>query len=52
MLLLGAKQQLFFADHLPSLTNIGKQPQASEQLAQLLENILFSSIQYKIRHVE
>jgi AcrR family transcriptional regulator len=46
-ILLAAKQQLFFAEHLPSLTNLGRKLQASDRLALFLENILFSSIQRK-----
>jgi len=44
-LLLAAKQQIFFADHLPSLTNIGKDENRYLKLETFLNTILFNSIQ-------
>jgi len=44
-LLLTAKQQVFFAEHLPSLTNINRSKNAQDQLEHFLANILFKSIQ-------
>lgn len=43
MLLETARQQLFFAEHLPSLTNIKKNKK--EELAHLLEHIVFKLIE-------
>lgn len=43
--LIAAKQQIFFADHLPSLTNIGKDDQRYFKLEQFLESLVFKSIQ-------
>ena len=43
-LLLTAKQQVFFAEHLPSLTNINKNKNSQIELEFFLENILFKSI--------
>ncbi len=43
-LLLTAKQQVFFAAHLPSLTNIHKEESGQTDLEHFLENILFNSI--------
>jgi AcrR family transcriptional regulator len=43
-LLLAAKQQVFFAEHLPSLTNIKKTENAQAELERFLENLLFNSI--------
>jgi AcrR family transcriptional regulator len=42
--LLSAKQQVFFADHLPSLTNIHKKENPQVELEHFLENMLFKSI--------
>jgi len=44
-LLLAAKQQIFFADHLPSLTNIGKDESRYLKLEIFLNTVLFNSIQ-------
>ncbi len=44
-LLLAAKQQIFFADHLPSLTNIGKDEGRYLKLENFLNTVLFNSIQ-------
>jgi AcrR family transcriptional regulator len=44
-LLLTAKQQVFFADHLPSLTNLKKNETAQIELEQFLESLLFNAIQ-------
>lgn len=44
-LLLTAKQQVFFAEHLPSLTNISRGKNAPDELEHFLANILFKSIQ-------
>jgi AcrR family transcriptional regulator len=44
-LLLAAKQQIFFADHLPSLTNIGKDESRYLKLENFLNTVLFNSIQ-------
>ncbi len=44
-LLLAAKQQIFFADHLPSLTNIGKDESRYLKLEVFLNTVLFNSIQ-------
>jgi AcrR family transcriptional regulator len=46
-ILLSAKQQLFFADHLPSLTNIGKETTRYINLEQFLESLLFNTIDRK-----
>jgi AcrR family transcriptional regulator len=43
-LLLAARQQVFFAEHLPSLTNIKKTENAQAELERFLENLLFNSI--------
>lgn len=43
-LLLAAKQQIFFAEHLPSLTNISKNENSKTDLEHFLENLLFKSI--------
>jgi AcrR family transcriptional regulator len=43
-MLLVAKQQVFFADHLPSLSDLKKGPGMHDQLFQLLENIVFGAI--------
>jgi hypothetical protein len=43
-LLLTAKQQVFFAAHLPSLTNIDKEKNSQFDLENFLENILFNAI--------
>lgn len=44
-ILLCAKQQLFFAEHLPSLTNIGKEKTRHAKLEHFLENLLFNAIE-------
>jgi len=44
-LLLAAKQQIFFADHLPSLTNIGQDESRYLKLEKFLNTVLFNSIQ-------
>lgn len=44
IILLSAKQQIFFADHLPSLTNIGKDINRHARLEQFLETLLFKTI--------
>ncbi len=44
-LLLAAKQQIFFADHLPTLTNIGKGENRYLKLEIFLNTVLFNSIQ-------
>jgi AcrR family transcriptional regulator len=44
-LLLAAKQQIFFADHLPSLTNIGQDESRYLKLENFLNTVLFNSIQ-------
>ena len=44
-ILLTAKQQVFFAQHLPSLTNINRNENPQDDLEHFLENILFKSIQ-------
>ena len=43
-ILLTAKQQIFFADHLPSLTSIGNEANRHAQLEQFLETLLFRTI--------
>lgn len=43
-LLLTAKQQVFFAEHLPSLTNIKQNENAQLELERFLDNLLFNSI--------
>jgi len=43
-ILLTAKQQVFFASHLPSLTNIKTNVNSSVELERFLETILFNSI--------
>ncbi|MEY4931004.1 MAG: hypothetical protein RI909_1728 [Bacteroidota bacterium] len=43
-LLLTAKQQVFFAEHLPSLTNLKKNDSSQTELECFLENMLFKSI--------
>ncbi len=43
-LLLAAKQQDFFAEHLPSLTNIKKNESAQIEIEHFLETILFNSL--------
>jgi hypothetical protein len=43
-LLLTARQQVFFAEHLPSLTNIKKTENAQIELERFLQNILFNAI--------
>jgi AcrR family transcriptional regulator len=43
-LLLTAKQQVFFAEHLPSLTNLKRNDSSETELERFLENILFKSI--------
>jgi AcrR family transcriptional regulator len=43
-ILLTAKQQVFFAEHLPSLTNINKTENSQAELERFLENLLFNSI--------
>ena len=47
IILLGAKQQLFFVDHLPSLSDLKKGTNIHETLYQLLENVVFGSIEKK-----
>lgn len=42
--LLTAKQQVFFAEHLPALTNIKKNEGAQLDLERFLDNLLFNSI--------
>jgi hypothetical protein len=42
--LLTAKQQVFFAEHLPSLTNIKKNENPQIELERFLNNLLFNSI--------
>jgi len=44
-ILLTAKQQVFFADHLPSLTSIRRSATFHEELERLLNTILFNTIQ-------
>jgi AcrR family transcriptional regulator len=44
-ILLTAKQQVFFAEHLPSLTNINRNENSQDKLAHFLANIMFKSIQ-------
>jgi Bacterial regulatory proteins, tetR family len=44
-LLLASSQQIFFAEHLPSLSNIKKNKNTHQQLAHFLETILFNTIQ-------
>ncbi len=46
-LLLTAKQQIFFADHLPGLTNLGKENDRYKKLENFLETLLFDSIKSK-----
>lgn len=43
-LLLSAKQQVFFAEHLPSLTNLDRNDHPQAELERFLENMLFKSI--------
>ncbi|TXI71362.1 MAG: TetR/AcrR family transcriptional regulator [Cyclobacteriaceae bacterium] len=43
-LLLTAKQQVFFAEHLPALTNLGKSDDRQHELEKFLESLLFKSI--------
>ncbi len=43
--LITSKQQIFFADHLPSLTNIGNDDNRYLRLEQFLESLVFKSIQ-------
>ncbi len=51
-ILLSAKQQVFFSEHLPSLTNISKNENAQYKLERFLEQMLFSSINpYNSSHV-
>lgn len=50
MLLLTAKQQIFFSDHLPSLTNLTKDSTRYEALEHFLEGLLFNSIQIRNTH--
>ncbi|MCU0418572.1 MAG: TetR/AcrR family transcriptional regulator [Cyclobacteriaceae bacterium] len=45
MILLSAKQQIFFADHLPSLTNLPPSADRHQKLNLFLEEILFRTIQ-------
>ncbi len=44
-LLLSANQQIFFAYHLPALTNLGSKEAHHENLGKFLESMLFTSIQ-------
>jgi AcrR family transcriptional regulator len=44
-ILLTAKQQVFFAEHLPSLTNINRNQRSQDELEHFLATILFKSIQ-------
>lgn len=48
MIIESSHNQLFFANHLPSLTNIKVTEQDYSQLEKYLEHILFSAIQEKI----
>jgi hypothetical protein len=43
-ILLSAKQQIFFAEHLPALSNMTKGKNTYVQLQNYLENLLFNSI--------
>jgi Bacterial regulatory proteins, tetR family len=46
-ILLTAKQQVFFSEHLPSLTNINRNENDHDKLRHFLETIVFNSIQQK-----
>ena len=46
-ILLTAKQQVFFSEHLPSLTNINRNENSQDKLRHFLETIVFQSIQQK-----
>lgn len=46
-LLLTSKQQIFFADHLPGLTNIGKENDRYNKLENFLGTLLLNSVQSK-----
>jgi AcrR family transcriptional regulator len=46
-LLLAAKQQIFFSEHLPSLTSIKKNESAYLEMERFLESILFNVIENK-----
>lgn len=46
-ILLTAKQQVFFAEHLPTLSNLKNNIEIYQQLHQYLENLLFSAINIK-----
>lgn len=45
--LLTAKQQVFFAEHLPSLSSVHKSENSYLEIERFLENILFNAIQTK-----
>lgn len=45
--LLAAKQQLFFAIHLPSLTNLGKDDNPYDMVYQFLEKLVLDTLNYK-----
>jgi hypothetical protein len=49
-ILLTTKQQLFFSDHLPSLTNLSKDEMRYRKLEQYLTTLLFNSIKSKSNH--
>lgn len=49
-ILLAAKQQLFFNQHLPSLSNLSKGDNAYSQLNNYLENLIFNSIKPASQH--
>lgn len=49
-LLLTAKQQMFFAKHLPSLTNLSTDKSRYRELENFLDSLLFNSIQNKNTH--
>lgn len=49
-ILLSAKQQLFFSDHLPGLTNLSKGEVRYRKLEQYLTILLFTSIKPKSNH--
>lgn len=45
--LLAAKQQMFFAVHLPSLTNLSKEGNTHEKVYQFLERLVLDTLNYK-----
>jgi hypothetical protein len=46
-ILLAAKQQVFFAEHLPALSSLNKGKNINTQLHAYLDNLLFNSITLK-----